>query len=133
MLNTDKDAILRGLFDGTKDLKPIFITGGTESGIMKYVGEARAKYNPTAVNTPAHSHALVLALTPSIALNLSLPLQFSVPPSLCRSRLLDASLALPPALRDILQAAARIVSELMLPFRPVPPFAPCPRACARSL
>ncbi len=25
-----------------------FITGGTDSGIMKYVGEARAKYNPSA-------------------------------------------------------------------------------------
>jgi len=47
--------------------------------------------------------------------------------------LLDPSLALPPALRGNLQAAARIVSELMLPFRPVPPFAPCPRARARSL
>ena len=54
MLNTDKDAILRGLFDGTKDLKPIFITGGTDAGIMKYVGEARAKFNPNVVKTPAH-------------------------------------------------------------------------------
>ena len=27
---------------------PRFITGGTNSGIMKFVGEARAKYNPTA-------------------------------------------------------------------------------------
>ena len=25
-----------------------FITGGTNSGIMKFVGEARAQYNPTA-------------------------------------------------------------------------------------
>jgi hypothetical protein len=85
MLNTDKDAILRGLFDGTKDLKPIFITGGTESGIMKYVGEARAKYNPTAVNTPALSHALVLALYRSQSL--------SPPPFFCPSLSLSLSLA----------------------------------------
>jgi len=46
---------MKGLFDGTKDLKPMFITGGIDEGIIKYIGEARAKYNPSAVNTPAHS------------------------------------------------------------------------------
>ena len=40
---------MKGLMDGTRHLKPVFITGGSDSGIMKYVGEARAKYNPTAV------------------------------------------------------------------------------------
>ena len=54
MGNTNKDAIMKGLFDGTKDLKPMFITGGIDEGIIKYIGEARAKYNPSAVNTPAH-------------------------------------------------------------------------------
>ena len=44
----DKDKIMRGMMEGTRDLSPWFITGGTRSGIMKYVGEARAKYNPTA-------------------------------------------------------------------------------------
>ena len=34
--------------DGTRNLNALFITGGTDSGIMKYVGEARAKYNPAA-------------------------------------------------------------------------------------
>ena len=47
--STDKELIMKGLMDGTRTLKPIFITGGSNSGIMKYVGEARAKYNPTAV------------------------------------------------------------------------------------
>jgi len=49
--STDKELIMKGLMDGTRTLKPIFITGGSNSGIMKYVGEARAKYNPTAVQT----------------------------------------------------------------------------------
>ena len=44
----DKDKILRGIMEGTRHLNPWFITGGTHSGIMKYVGEARAKYNPAA-------------------------------------------------------------------------------------
>ena len=44
-----KETIMKGLMDGTRALNPIFITGGTNSGIMKYVGEARAKYNPTVV------------------------------------------------------------------------------------
>jgi len=33
--------------DVTRLLQSWIITGGTNSGIMKYVGEARAKYNPT--------------------------------------------------------------------------------------
>jgi hypothetical protein len=40
---------MKGLMDGTRALKPMFITGGSDSGIMKFVGEARAKYNPTVV------------------------------------------------------------------------------------
>ena len=44
----DKDKIMRGMMEGTRHLRPWFITGGTHSGIMKYVGEARAKYNPEA-------------------------------------------------------------------------------------
>ena len=43
-----KDKIMRGMMEGTRHLNPWFITGGTNSGIMKYVGEARAKFNPTA-------------------------------------------------------------------------------------
>jgi hypothetical protein len=62
MLTTDKDQIMKGLMDGTKALKPMFITGGTHSGIMKYVGEARAMYNPSAVNTPAHSGTELVSL-----------------------------------------------------------------------
>jgi hypothetical protein len=44
---------MKGIMD-TRDLKPIFITAGSDSGIMKYVGEARAKFNPKAVKTSAH-------------------------------------------------------------------------------
>jgi hypothetical protein len=40
---------MKGLMDGTRALKPMFITGGSNAGIMKYVGEAREKYNPAAV------------------------------------------------------------------------------------
>ena len=43
-----KDIIMKGMMDGTRNLKALFITGGTNAGIMRYVGEARAKYNPTA-------------------------------------------------------------------------------------
>jgi len=42
-----KDIIMKGMMDGTRNLKALFITGGTNAGIMRYVGEARAKYNPT--------------------------------------------------------------------------------------
>ena len=46
-LATDhKDKIMQGMFDGTRSLTPWFITGGTDAGIMRHVGEARAKYNP---------------------------------------------------------------------------------------
>ena len=46
-LATDhKDKIMQGMFDGTRSLTPWFITGGTDAGIMRYVGEARAKYSP---------------------------------------------------------------------------------------
>ena len=44
----DKDKILKGIMHGTRNMKPLFITGGTDSGVMKYVGEARAQYNPMA-------------------------------------------------------------------------------------
>ena len=43
-----KDIIMKGMMDGTRNFKALFITGGTNAGIMRYVGEARAKYNPTA-------------------------------------------------------------------------------------
>jgi len=43
-----KDRMMWGMMEGTRHLNPWFITGGTNSGIMKYVGEARAKYNPKA-------------------------------------------------------------------------------------
>jgi hypothetical protein len=43
-----KDRIMKGMMEGTRNLKPWFITGGTKSGVMKYVGEARDKYNPHA-------------------------------------------------------------------------------------
>ena len=96
MLNTDKDAILRGLFDGTKDLKPIFITGGTESGIMKYVGEARAKYNPTAVNTPAHfTLSFLLSLPLSLSISLSPSIFLSLPLSVALACLMPLSPSLP--------------------------------------
>jgi hypothetical protein len=36
------------MMEKTRGMKAMFITGGTDSGIMKHVGEARAKYNPTA-------------------------------------------------------------------------------------
>jgi len=39
--------ISTGMMEVTLLLKSWIITGGTNSGIMKYVGEARAKYNPT--------------------------------------------------------------------------------------
>jgi O-antigen/teichoic acid export membrane protein len=95
MLNTDKDAILRGLFDGTKDLKPIFITGGTESGIMKYVGEARAKYNPTAVNTPALTLSFLLSLSLSLSISLSPSSFLSLPLSVALACLIPLSPSLP--------------------------------------
>jgi len=31
------------MMEGTRSLQPWFITGGTHTGIMKYVGEARAR------------------------------------------------------------------------------------------
>ena len=47
-LNSDeKDKILKGMMEGTRGLLPWIVTGGTHTGIMKYVGEARARYNPT--------------------------------------------------------------------------------------
>jgi hypothetical protein len=33
-----QDKIMRGMMEGTRHLNPWFITGGTNSGIMKYVG-----------------------------------------------------------------------------------------------
>ena len=30
-----KDMIMRGMMENTRDMKPLFITGGTNSGIMK--------------------------------------------------------------------------------------------------
>ena len=48
MSTEDKDKIMKGMMDGTRNLDAWFITGGTKSGIMEYVGEARAKYNPKA-------------------------------------------------------------------------------------
>ncbi|EKX48626.1 hypothetical protein GUITHDRAFT_105770 [Guillardia theta CCMP2712] len=39
-----KELIMRDVVLGLKHLKPLVVTGGTHSGIMKYVGEARAKY-----------------------------------------------------------------------------------------
>ena len=44
-----KDSLLRGLTNATKTLRAWFVDGGTDAGIMKYMGEARAQY---AVNTP---------------------------------------------------------------------------------
>jgi len=43
-----KEIIMKGMVDGTRSLDAWFVTGGTNAGIMKYVGEARAKYNPQA-------------------------------------------------------------------------------------
>ena len=40
---------MKWLMDGTRHLKPVFITGGSDSGLIKFLGEARAKYNPTVV------------------------------------------------------------------------------------
>jgi len=41
-LNSDaQDKILKAMMEGTRDLSPWFVTGGTHSGIMKFVGEAR--------------------------------------------------------------------------------------------
>ena len=37
-----------GMMENTRAMQALFITGGTGAGIMKYVGEARAKYNPMA-------------------------------------------------------------------------------------
>jgi hypothetical protein len=51
--STNKDMCMKELMT-PPGLKPIFVTGGSDSGIMKYVGEARAKFNPKAVKTPAH-------------------------------------------------------------------------------
>jgi hypothetical protein len=51
--STNKDMFMKGIMD-TRALKPVFITGGSDSGIMKYVGEARAKFNPNVVKTLAH-------------------------------------------------------------------------------
>ena len=48
MSTENKDKVLKGMMAGTRSLDAWFITGGTSSGIMKYVGEARAKYNPDA-------------------------------------------------------------------------------------
>jgi hypothetical protein len=51
--STSKDMFMKGIMD-TRALKPIFITTGSDSGFIKYVGEARAKFNPNVVKTPAH-------------------------------------------------------------------------------
>jgi hypothetical protein len=44
----EKDKIFKGMMEGTRGLSPWFITGGTDRGVMKYVGEARALFNPDA-------------------------------------------------------------------------------------
>jgi hypothetical protein len=77
---TNNDMLMKGLMD-TRALKPIFITGGSNSGIMEYVGKARAKYTPHVVKKscsfsnsdrasitrcappPAHPRARALSLT----------------------------------------------------------------------
>lgn len=48
MSTEDKDKIMKGMMDGNRNLDAWFITGGTKTGIMEYVGEGRAKYNPKA-------------------------------------------------------------------------------------
>jgi hypothetical protein len=49
----NNDMLMKWLMD-VRALKPIFITGGSNSGIMEYVGKARAKYTPNVVNNRAH-------------------------------------------------------------------------------
>ena len=44
----EKEKIFKGMMEGTRGLSPWFFTGGTDRGVMKYVGEARARYNPDA-------------------------------------------------------------------------------------
>jgi len=87
---------MKGLMDGTRHLKPVFITGGSDSGIMKYVGEARAKYNPTAVNTPAHfTLSFLLSLPLSLSISLSPSSFLSLPLSVALACLIPLSPSLP--------------------------------------
>ena len=44
----DLDKIFKGMMDGTRSLNSWFVTGGTRTGVMKYVGTFRQKYNPAA-------------------------------------------------------------------------------------
>ena len=44
----EKDRIFKAMMDGTRSLDAWFTTGGTNAGVMKCMGEFRAKYNPTA-------------------------------------------------------------------------------------
>ena len=42
------DRIFKAMLDGTRSLDAWFVTGGTNAGVMRCMGEFRAKYNPTA-------------------------------------------------------------------------------------
>ena len=66
---THKDRIMKDMMDGTRNLKPWFMAGGTNSDVMKYEGEARAKYNP---------HAPLIGIAP-----LTFPLIFRSEENLC--------------------------------------------------
>lgn len=44
----EKDRIFKAMMDGTRSLDAWFTTGGYNAGVMKCMGEFRAKYNPTA-------------------------------------------------------------------------------------
>ena len=44
----ESDRIFKAMMDGTRSLDAWFVTGGTNAGVMKYVGEFRRQYNPTA-------------------------------------------------------------------------------------
>ncbi len=46
LASVHKDMIMKGMMENTRDMQPLFITGGTNSGIMRFEREARAKYNP---------------------------------------------------------------------------------------
>eukprot|EP00802_Teleaulax_amphioxeia_P009771 Tamp_09792.p2 GENE.Tamp_09792~~Tamp_09792.p2 ORF type:complete len:240 (-),score=46.28 Tamp_09792:1160-1879(-) len=48
-LSTEElDRIFKAMMDGTRSLDAWFVTGGTNAGVMRCMGEFRAKYNPTA-------------------------------------------------------------------------------------
>ena len=48
-LSTEElDRIFKAMMDGTRSLDAWFFTGGTNAGVMRCMGEFRAKYNPTA-------------------------------------------------------------------------------------